>query len=117
MRLDHLLSGKNGEPPGFMPEADEGSRWGARVTDSSSPFPRSRGLCGGMAQLARASALQAEGRGFESPCLQWKDSLKAEREDGKDDMVKRIMGSRRMPGSHQAMKDAASCEKPRGAAA
>ena len=25
---------------------------------------------GGMAQLARASALQAEGQGFESPCLQ-----------------------------------------------
>ena len=25
-----------------------------------------------MAQLARASALQAEGRGFEPPCLQWK---------------------------------------------
>jgi hypothetical protein len=27
-------------------------------------------ILGGIAQLARASALQAEGQGFESPCLQ-----------------------------------------------
>ena len=33
-----------------------------------SPFPFA--LYGGIAQLARASALQAEGLGFESPCLQ-----------------------------------------------
>ena len=76
MRLDHLLSGKKGNGPAL-------TAWGRseclpvvggrRPEGNSSPFPRSRGLCGGMAQLARASALQAEGRGFEPPCLQWKD--------------------------------------------
>ena len=46
-----------------------------------------------MAQLARASALQAEGPGFESLCLQrclWHCSFKSEAKGWKDNMVKRI---------------------------
>ena len=40
---------------------------------ASSPFPPSfRSFVGGIAQLARASALQAEGQGFKSLCLQQK---------------------------------------------
>ena len=42
---------------------------------------------GGIAQLARASALQAEGLGFESPCLQLVFEITAKEE--KDNMVKR----------------------------
>ena len=40
---------------------------------ASSPVPPSFRLLvlGGIAQLARASALQAEGQGFEALCLHW----------------------------------------------
>ena len=76
---------------------------------------------GGIAQLARASALQAEGQGFESPCLQAGmperavfDSISVREEV--DNMVKREQGPRRMPGSRQTRKDVASCEKPGGGA-
>ena len=64
---------------------------------------------GGIAQLARASALQAEGQGFESPCLHSEGNEK-------DNMVKRNQGPRRMPGSRQTKKDVTSCEKPGGGA-
>ena len=42
---------------------------------------------GGIAQLARASALQAEGLGFESPCLHWIFCILIAK-GWKDDMVK-----------------------------
>ena len=49
------------------------------MPDSSFLFPVlyiiKNDIAGELAQLARASALQAEGQGFESPILQTKDFL------------------------------------------
>ena len=85
---------------------------------------------GGLAQLARASALQAEGQRFESVILHEKRSLtccttkkRVEQEaeglsirhevPGKKKVSK---GRRWMPRLSEAKKDVISCEKPGGGA-
>ena len=76
MRLDHLLSKKKGKAAGLT--AGGGKTRSLPVRGSASQkqpmgfslFLSVRSGHGGMAQLARASALQAEGPGFESLCLQ-----------------------------------------------
>ena len=65
MRLDHLLSERK----------VKASVYGA-VLEHGSLFPEPSSRRGDLAQLARASALQAEGQGFKSPNLHRVSSLK-----------------------------------------
>ena len=53
-----------------MPAKDKVSKGSRALFPPVSLFPSAQERHGGMAQLARASALQAEGPGFESLCLQ-----------------------------------------------
>ena len=70
--------------------------------------------------MARASALQAEGQGFESPCLQSDlktvDFLTLLAKGTIKQYGQANKGPRRMPRSCQAKKDVISCEKPGGGA-
>ena len=104
MRLDHLLSEKKGWMRPSQPRPSTVVDQQVQVLQTKwPPRPPSlifRSLClpylnaacfrvGGIAQLARASALQAEGQGFESPCLHESEGfLQYKRRDWKNDMVK-----------------------------
>ena len=78
MRLDHLLSEKKGWMRPSQPRPSTVVDQQVQVLQqtplqgahfSFSSLPARLFSAGGIAQLARASALQAEGQGFESPCL------------------------------------------------
>ena len=86
---------------------------------------------GGLAQLARASALQAEGQRFESVILHEKRSLtccttkiktsrasklKDYQSGAKSARKEESKGRRWMPRLSEAKKDVISCEKPGGGA-
>ena len=77
MRLDHLLSERKEKYEGAASPDDR------NALDFISFF-----LYGGIAQLARASALQAGGPGFESLCLQYLVFLQIIEKGHKNNMVK-----------------------------
>ena len=73
MRLDHLLSERKENGAVYAPKPAEFLFFPFFIFVETRSLPDNK--AGDIAQLARASALQAEGQGFESPYLQTKQKL------------------------------------------
>ena len=78
MRLDHLLSERK----------EKYERCNFTCRPNALDFDSFFFIFGGIAQLARASALQAGGPGFESLCLQYLVFLQIIEKGHKNNMVK-----------------------------